>query len=403
MKKAASCVFALALASVQGWAADIVCQGDVPTESLNASERPLVDAFWLETLIYLQRYREALETPTEQCTASAEATVQTYKLGPGTAEKHCILDYPDVRLLKKQITAILAEPSKARTCFDAQKNYSTVALYTPSAQVRQLSATSKWIDRPLLTDYYRKLGGAIGAAGMELNANFVAIAGRTETRSHWLSDVSIKGLPTLWSSVGWIPMYAALPEAGSDRFRGGYLYAEIMGPWGNLRIATIDGEKVGAEIGMTVQLSNTFYPYHFHHPQEVYMTLSVPQCAGQQKHMLMDWDSEHFQSTRTANGWTVTLDGSAGESRRWFADQNSAKEWLTYSGRNAIHAFDLTGVCAHNPTPSGLVTVWARTTSRDNEQATRFCQLKRNSGIHRQSDVKATCDVHAFDTTLSAN
>ena len=65
-------------------------------------------------------------------------------------------------------------------------------------------------------------------------------------------------------------------DAGGDRFRGGYLYAELMGPWGNLRIEEIDGEKVGAEIGMTVQLFNTSYPFHYHHPQEIYMTLTKP-------------------------------------------------------------------------------------------------------------------------------
>ena len=49
-----------------------------------------------------------------------------------------------------------------------------------------------------------------------------------------------------------------------------------MGPWGLLRIKEIDGELVGAEIGMTIQLES-FYPYHFHHSQEIYMNIgSLP-------------------------------------------------------------------------------------------------------------------------------
>jgi hypothetical protein len=161
----------------------------------------------------------------------------------------------------------------------SRRDYKAFPLYTPSTQVRQLSATAAWINRPLLTDYYRKMGGAIGAAGTELNENFLAVTSRTDTTSHWTRDVSIKGLPTLWSSVGWIPFYAENPDAGSDRFRGGYLYAEVMGPWGNLRIKDIDGEPVGAEIGMTVQLFNTAYPFHYHHPQEIYMTLTKPSAS----------------------------------------------------------------------------------------------------------------------------
>ncbi len=262
-------IAASSVSCLQAQAAEFRCQDDVPSVPLATTERKLVDQFWAESLIYLGQYLKALETPTGQCKNSAQATVQTYN-ETGKSQTHCILEYRDVKLIAKHLRAILAEPNKAKSCFDPQKNYTQIALFTPSAQVQQLSATAAWINRPLLTDYYQRIGGSIGAAGMELNQNFVAVATVTNTSSHWSSDVSIKRLPTLWSSVGWIPMYAESPQAGSDRFRGGYLYAELMGPWGNLRVTEIDGETVGAEIGMTVQLSNTFYPYHFHHPQEIY-------------------------------------------------------------------------------------------------------------------------------------
>ena len=275
-----------ALVCFQAQAAQFQCQDDLKPAQLSAEEQKLVDQFWAESLGYLGQYLKVLETPTGQCKDSAQATIQTYHSETGKAQTRCIMKYRDMELLAKHLKAVLAEPDKAKACFDSQKNYKEFTLYTPSAQVQKLSATSTWINRPLLTDYYKKMGGAIGAAGLELNENFLAVTSRTDTTSHWTSDVSIKGLPTLWSSVGWIPFYAENPAAGSDRFRGGYLYAELMGPWGNLRIKEIDGEKVGAEIGMTVQLFNTSYPYHHHHPQEIYMTLTKPQCIDQNNGLL---------------------------------------------------------------------------------------------------------------------
>lgn len=385
-----------ALVCFQAQAAQFQCQDDVKPAQLSAEEQKLVDQFWAESLVYLGQYLKVLETPTGQCKDSAQATIQTYHSETGKAQTRCIMKYRDMELLAKHLKAVLAEPDKAKACFDSQKNYKEFTLYTPSAQVQKLSATSTWINRPLLTDYYKKMGGAIGAAGLELNENFLAVTSRTDTTSHWTSDVSIKGLPTLWSSVGWIPFYAENPAAGSDRFRGGYLYAELMGPWGNLRIKEIDGEKVGAEIGMTVQLFNTSYPYHHHHPQEIYMTLTKPQCIDQNKHMVIHWDSDQFKQKRGDKGWTVEIDGSKGKWKKWFANQDSNKEWLTYFERNAIHAFHALEGCNQTIQNSGLVTVWARSTSQDNEQSTRLCRPASGpEAVKRmQPGEKAVCELH---------
>ena len=382
----------LVLACAPAQAAEFVCQEDVPEPSYGPQEQRLVDRFWEESLVYLEQYLKTLETPTGQCRDSAEATVQTYSSKTGEAETRCILKYRDMELMAKHLRAILAEPDKAKACFDPQKDYQSFTLYTPSREVQALSPVSGWLDRPLLTDYYRELGGAIGEAGLELNENFVAVTSRTDTTAHWSRDVSINGLPTLWSSVGWVPFYAENPAAGSDRFRGGYLYAELMGPWGNLRIKEIDGESVGAEIGMTVQLFNTSYPYHYHHPQEIYMTLTKPQCIDQNQYMVMHWDNEEFGHERREDGWTVSLDGSGERWKQWFANQDPRREWLTYFERNAIHAFHAREGCNQTIENSGLVTVWARSTSRDNEQSTRLC---RPAG-----DAAAIRDYHPGDAMV---
>ena len=464
-KKMLGVVLGCTLGGLQAQAAEFRCQDDVPVVNYSRHEQRLLDQFWDETLTYLDQYLGALKTPTGHCKDSAEATIQTYDSKTGKQQTRCIMKYRDMQLLAKHVKAVLAEPDKAKACFDPQKDYMAFPLYTPSKTVQALSPVSKWINRPLLTDYFEKIGGDIGAAGLELNKNFLAVTSRTDTgkhfrkdvsantlenprgesthhdgedsRNHFSSnrseyprggwtpdarehsgkdfgentsehprggwnphsseqfskDVSIRGLPTLWSSVGWIPFYAENADAGSERFRGGYLYAEVMGPWGNLRIKDIDGETVGAEIGMTVQLFNTFYPFHYHHPQEIYMTLTKPQCIDQNKYMVIHWDSDEFKHQRVENGWTVEIDGSDGRWQQWFANQDPNKEWLTYFERNAIHAFNALEGCNQTIENSGLVTVWARSTSQDNEQSTRLCRNAERGKPLMPGD-KAVCDLH---------
>lgn len=87
----------------------------------------------------------------------------------------------------------------------------------------------------------------------------------------------------------------------------------------------------------------------------------------------MHWDSDQFSQQRTDEGWAVEIDGSEGKWVNWFANQDSVQEWLTYFERNAIHAFHAKEGCNQTIANSGLVTVWARSTSRDNEQKTRLC------------------------------
>lgn len=386
-------VIGLAASGVE--AATFKCDDDVPQPSYTAEEQKLVDQFWDETLLYLDAYVDVLSKPTGRCKDSAEATIQTFDTTTGKKQSRCILKYRDMELMTKHVKAILAEPDKAKACFDPQKNYSEMQLYTPNAKLQSMSAVSRWLDRPLLTQYFTKIGGPIGKAGVELNENFVEVTSKTDTQAHWKRDVSINGLPNLWASVGWIPFYAENENARNDRFRGGYLYAEVMGPWGNLRIAEIDGERVGAEIGMTAQLFNSSYPYHYHHPQEIYITLTKPQCMDQNKDMVLHWDSDALHQERVEGGWAVTVDGSGDTWKKWFRNQDPEKEWLSYFERNAIHAFYLKAGCNATIKNSGLVTVWARSTSRDNQQSTRLCRPA--DGKPHVNDMmpwtKSVCDL----------
>lgn len=53
------------------------CHDDISTSHVNPREQKLVDQFWKESLLYLEQFVQALETPTGQCKDSAQATIQT--------------------------------------------------------------------------------------------------------------------------------------------------------------------------------------------------------------------------------------------------------------------------------------------------------------------------------------
>ena len=63
--------------------------------------------------------------------------------------------------------------------------------------------------------------------------------------------------------------------------RGGFVYAEVLGTTGLLRIKEIDGDPVKAEIGMTVQKLDSFYTFHTHDATEIYYSIKKPQCADE--------------------------------------------------------------------------------------------------------------------------
>ena len=87
--------------------------------------------------------------------------------------------------------------------------------------------------------------------------------------------MSFLGLRDLWASVGWIPLYAERTENSlTHQFKGSYLYAEVIGPSGLLRIDSIENERFNLELGMTVQAVGSFYPYHHHLPREIYIDIS---------------------------------------------------------------------------------------------------------------------------------
>ncbi len=91
----------------------------------------------------------------------------------------------------------------------------------------------------------------------------------------------------------------------------------------------------------------------------------------------------------------MEIDGSQGKWKKWFANQGSNLEWLTYIERNAIHAFHALEGCNQTIQNSGLVTVWARSTAQDNQQSTRLCHpaTGKNGPKGMLPGERAVCDL----------
>lgn len=120
-------------------------------------------------------------------------------------------------------------------------------------------------------------------------------------------DISINGLPEFWSSEGWSPMYFKQKDTVNERFRGGYAYAEVMGPFGMLRINQIDGQTVGSEIGMEVQLGHTFYPFHYHNSPEIYISITPEKQGKENLTLIPDSDSPLFTFDSKSNSKKLKL------------------------------------------------------------------------------------------------
>ncbi len=375
-----------------------ICEKNVEKKKLSKANRILENKLWSETLKYLEGFVEGLESTTKSCNSPSVIT-QTYSPKLKGIQRECLRNKKDIKQMIKHIKIVLKFPNKARVCFDAQKNYKEFPLYTPSENMKKQNKVASWINRSTLSDFYKKRTGKIGKAGRELSNAFRSILKKTKTPSAISKDITFNTLPTLWTSVGWLPFYADNKLALNDRFRGGYAYAEVMGPWGLLRIKSIDKEIVGSEVGMTIQLGDSYYPYHYHDPQEVYMNLTPTECVDENKFMVMNWDNGALKQKINKDGSVdVTVRAPKKRWQKWFTNHSSKKNWITYFNRHAIHSFYVNKKCFDPNDPSGLVTMWARTTSRKHNQSTRICKPSKQGKLPVGPGDLFTCSIDGIIT-----
>lgn len=364
----------------------------------SAEDQKYIDILWDETLKYLEAYAVALTTSKGNCVNSDEAIYET----ADGINRLCIMERRDVQLVVKHIYLVLLNADEAKKCFAARADVDR--LLSPGGEARKNSVVDQWLGRMTMEAFFREKisDPEVQQEGLSFARNFSKMITGDDIQlpDNFPYDISANALPNLWAAVGWSPMYAEDSERNLKNFkktRGGYAYGEIFGHWGLLRIEEINGEKVGAEVGMVVQAVNTFYPYHNHAMPEMYYTMRKPACANEFKTFAVD-DDHHMIHTihETDVIRQVQFETNLPQEYRMWSTGAPNNQALVYFHRNTIHAFEVDGSCEAKPEEKALVTIWARSSAHDKHNdygTTRLCESAENPGTPGQRGEKIQCDL----------
>jgi hypothetical protein len=377
--------------------ANFKCLGT--TTKYSKEGQKYVDILWDETLKYLNAYAIALTNSKENnCRNSDEAMYDT----SAGVKKMCIMDRRDMKLMVKNIYQVINNPDKAKACFSAREDVNWI--YSPGKEIEEKSPVAKWLKRTTFEEFFDKkvTNKEVKKLGKEFTKNFYKMVTGDEVKMPLVFpyDVSANSLPNLWASVGWFPMYAEESKRNDKNFlniRGGYAYGEVFGPWGLLRIDEINGQKVGAEVGMTVQTVNTFYPYHNHAISEIYYNMRVPACVKEFKSFAIREDSPLLKTVEVTDKMRkVQFDaGQAHEHDMWL-DSSYKKDPLMYFHQNTIHAFEVDGKCEAKPEERAIVSVWARSNAHDRRNdygTTLLCESAKNPQTPAKRGEMIQCEL----------
>jgi hypothetical protein len=362
-------------------------------------EQKYIDILWDETLKYLNAYAIALTNSSQSnCLNSDEAMYDT----SNGIKKMCIMDREDMKLMVKNIYQVVNNPNKAKMCFSAREDVNWI--FSPGKELEDKSPVAKWLKRTTFEDFFNKqvTNTEVRKLGLEFTKNFYKMVTGDEVKMPLVFpyDISANALPNLWAAAGWFPMYAQESKRNDKNFlniRGGYAYAEIFGHWGLLRIDEINGQKVGAEVGMTVQSVNTFYPYHNHAISEIYYNMRVPACVKEFKNFAIREDSTLLKTVEVTDKMRkVQFDsGQAHENEMWI-DSAYNKDSLMYFHQNTIHAFEVDGNCEAKPEERAIVSVWARSNADDKRNdygTTLLCESAKNPQTPAKKGEIIQCEL----------
>lgn len=336
-------------------------------EKYTQQEQVYVDALWDETLRYLKGTAVALTTPGKSlCINSDEAVYET----ADGVEKMCITQRADVRNMVKNIYQVLYNSDKAKKCFSPRKGETAEGdanIYAPTGSLYENSPVAQWLQRPTLQEFYRTKvdDPEVQQYGLIFSDNFSEMVTGEEIvmPAAFPYDISANSLANLWACAGWNPMYGENDKEGRNKhnenaIRGGYAYAEVFGPWGLLRIRSINDKLVGVELGMVAQADGTFYSFHNHATSEFYYTMRRPACRDQIQSFAITQENPSVETVwQGEKGRVVRFDSSG---MQWVVGSETEND-LVYFFQNTIHAFDVNGVCEASPEDKAFVTVWART------------------------------------------
>ncbi|MBB1322552.1 MULTISPECIES: hypothetical protein [unclassified Shewanella] len=377
--------------------AEFACLGEEPQYDKN--DQKYVDILWNETLQYLQSYAVALtNSENGPCLNSDQAMYDSTEGG----KNMCIMDRTDMKLLVKNIYQVINNPDKAKKCFGARQDVDWI--YSPGGQLAQNSPVAKWLKRTTFETFFdtKVTNKEVRKLGKQFTKNFTKMVTGDEVKmpSAFPTDISANALPNLWAAAGWYPMYAEESKRNDKNFnniRGGYAYAEIFGHWGLLRIDEINGEKVGAEVGMTVQSVDTLYPYHNHAISEIYYNMRVPACANEFKSFAVREDSPLINTVKEDDKVRqVQFDAGQHNGQTMWLSGSAVIDPLMYFHQNTIHAFEVDGSCEAKPQERAIVSVWARSNANDKRNdygTTLLCESANKPGTPAHKDEVIQCDL----------
>jgi hypothetical protein len=379
---------------------DIDCKCLEKEVKYSKEEQKYIDILWEESLKYLEAYVTALTTSPEGSNC-LQSDVATYETVDGF-KKMCVMDRRDMQLLVKHIYQILHNPDEAKKCFAAREDVDWI--YSPGGELEAKSEVAQWLKRTTFEEFFdtKVTNEEVKSYGKAFTDNFYKMVTdeAVKTPPNFPYDISARSLPNLWASVGWFPMYAEDSERNKRNFmnvRGGYAYAEILGHWGLLRIDEINGEKVGAEVGMVVQAVNTLYPYHNHAISELYYTMREPACVNQFKTFAVRENNNHVMTvSENQQERVIQFDAGMPNEHTMWASSSFDRDALVYFHENTIHAFEVDGDCEENPEQSALVTIWARSDAHQKANdygTTRLCECADEPNTPAVRGKKIQCQL----------
>ena len=387
--------------------AQISCS-DVPRDrqQLSQQESEYRDLVWEEAMVYLRNIAVAATTTDRYCRNSDIAVFETGRQDSSKPRSMCLMDREDSREMVNNIYAIINNQIESKKCFSLNKQSRDV--YSPGGSLLSQSKPALSQERKTLRQFFDNLQiPNVRKHGLIVADNFsdIVTGNQIQTPSAFPSDISANSLSNLWASVGWIPMYAK--EDGrfhnnQPSARGGFVYAEVLGSTGLIRIKSINGNPMRSEIGMTVQKLDSFYTFHTHDATEIYYNLKKPSCDNQINVFSMRegnpllktvYENDHYRIVEFDAGLPSIADNF------WMSASPVGHD-LTYFHENTIHALKLSSECSKNPEKSGAVAVWSRTRGFDENNPyyskTNICESSKREGYPADSDELVRCKMYKW-------
>ena len=382
----------------------ITCSDNRSNKTGFTSNPEIHDIVWKEAMVYLKNLAIAMTRTDQYCRNSDIATYESGRAINSRPRTMCLMDRQDTKEMVNEIYAILENQDAAKKCFSLNTNDSDV--YSPGGQLVAKSRPAQYQDRSSLKDYFETLDiDTVRQHGLALANHFSEILTGSDIMSPkaFPSDVSARALPNLWASVGWIPMYAKKEgrfKTNQPSARGGFVYAEVLGTTGLLRIKEINGDPVKAEIGMTAQKLDSFYTFHTHVATEIYYSIKKPSCVNEVQVFLMREGNPLIKTVKKEKDFRlIEFDASSSSitDHFWLTSSPLSND-LTYYHENTIHALKVSDECSKNPKKSGAVAVWARPSGFDsrnpNYAMTNICESAKREGVPADAEEIVRCKLY---------